>query len=192
MPLTTLTSADTFIVVETKLDAAIDKVNEIDLNITGGTTRQRLEKTSGTDYAYDWVSDTKDINLSTWNGTQPMSSSYVIVGTISYTTPNDGISRYYQIIEEADSRIELDATAPTYKFRLYNSTDALELVEKSLAWNEPTGTVGSFIVNPQNTIIYSGVIAPNKTIELQTKYGTNTTTMDVKAGTLSMIEIYKI
>jgi len=192
MPLTTLTSADTFIVVETKLDAAIDKVNEIDLNITGGTTRQRLEKTSGTDYAYDWVSDTKDINLSTWNGTQPMSSSYVIVGTLSYTTPNDGISRYYQIIAEADSRIELDVTAPTYKFRLYNSTDALELVEKSLAWNEPTGTVGSFIVNPQNTIIYSGVIAPNKTIELQTKYGTNTTTMDVKAGTLSMIEIYKI
>ena len=37
-----------------KLNAAINKVNEIDANITGGTTGQVLKKSSNSNYAYTW------------------------------------------------------------------------------------------------------------------------------------------
>jgi hypothetical protein len=178
-------------IVFDKTNLSIEKINEIDLNLPGGTTRQRLEKASATDYDYQWVSDSKDIANETWSGTQAMTGSYVAVGDLTYTTPNDGISRYYQIIAEVDSRIELNVVDPAWDFRLYNSTDATELRLRSFVYDEPTGSVDSFIVNPQNTVIYSGLIAPNKVIVLQTRYTVNSTTMDVKAGTLMLTEIYK-
>jgi hypothetical protein len=54
MPLTNLEPTDNLLQVETKIDAAIDKVNEIDANLAGGTTEQVLKKTNGTDYNYAW------------------------------------------------------------------------------------------------------------------------------------------
>jgi hypothetical protein len=55
MPLDNLEAADNFVQVETKLDATIDKVNDIDANITGGTTDQVLKKTDASDYNYEYV-----------------------------------------------------------------------------------------------------------------------------------------
>jgi hypothetical protein len=57
MPLTNLEPTDLFDAVETKLDATIDKVNQIDLNIDGGTTGQVLKKSSNTDYDYTWAAE---------------------------------------------------------------------------------------------------------------------------------------
>jgi hypothetical protein len=135
---------------------------------------------------------TKDYVSTLWTGTQAMTNTYATVGTLTYTTPNDGISRYYQIFAEIDSRVELNVTNPAWDVRIYNSTDATELRPRSFVWDDPTGTIDSFIVNPQNLIIYSGLIGPAKAIVVQVRYTTNTTTMDVKGGSLSMTEIYTV
>jgi hypothetical protein len=185
MPLDNLEPTDTFDIVETKIDAAIDKIDEIELRVDDIDT-----EIIAIDTRLDNLEARSVVN-ETWSGTQAMTGSYATVGDLTFTTPNDGVTRYYQVIAEVDSRIELNALDPAWDFRLYNSTDATELRLRSFVYDEPTGGIDSFIVNPQNVVIYSGLIAPNKVIVLQTRYTVNSTTMDVKAGTLMFTEIYK-
>jgi hypothetical protein len=126
-----------------------------------------------------------------FSGTQAMTNSFVVVSGLTFTTPNDGITRWYDITAEIASRIELNTTDPAWEIRLYNTTDAGSLITIPINWDEPTGSVDSFIINPQNSVIYGGEIGANKTIELQIRYTTSTTTMDVKSGSLRATEIYR-
>jgi hypothetical protein len=185
MPLDNLEPTDTFDIVETKIDAAIDKIDEIEIRVDDIDT-----EITAIDTRLDKLEARSVVN-ETWSGTQAMTGSYAAVGDLTFTTPNDGVTRWYLLIAEVDSRIELNAADPAWEFRLFNSSDSLELRLRPFTWDEPTGSVDSFIVNPQNTVIYSGLIAPNKTIVLQTRYTVNSATMDVKAGTLIPTEIYK-
>jgi hypothetical protein len=185
MPLDNLDPTDTFDIIETKIDATIDEVNALRIEVDDAESRlddaeARLDNL-----------EARNVNNLTWSGTQTMTNTYTVIGTLSFTTPNDGISRYYNIMAEIASRIELDNVDSAWDVRLYNITDASSLASKSVVWDEPTGTVGSFIVNPQNVLLYAGLIGANKNIELQIKYTTSTSTMDVKSGTLIATEIYK-
>lgn len=186
MPLDNLEPTDTFDIVETKLDATIDKVNEIELRVDDIDT-----EIIAIDSRLDDL-EARSVSFETWSGTQAMTGSYVTIDTLTFTTPNDGVTRWYDFDAEIASRIELNATDPAWDIRLYNTTDASALITKSLNWDEPTGSVDSFIVNPQNTLIYGGLIGANKVIELQVRYTTNTATMDVKSASLRATEIYKV
>jgi hypothetical protein len=68
MPLDNLEPSDNFVQVETKLDAAIDKINEIDNNLTGGTEGQVLKKVDGTDYNYEWSENISNGVIDTQTG----------------------------------------------------------------------------------------------------------------------------
>lgn len=130
-------------------------------------------------------------SFESWSGTQAMTNSFVTIDTLTFTTPNDGITRWYNIDAVIASRVELNTTDPAWEVRLYNTTDASALITIPINWDEPTGAVDSFIVNPQNTVLYSGLIGANKAIELQIRYTTSTTTMDVKSALLRVTEIYR-
>lgn len=95
MPLTNLEPTDLFTAVETKIDAAIDKVNEIDADLTGGTTDQVLKKTDATDYNYEWANSIlpltgtanlkiKIMNIGDWN-LDSTASVLVAHGIADYT-----------------------------------------------------------------------------------------------------------
>ncbi len=84
MPLTNLEPSDTFDIVETKLDAAIDKVNQIDDDLTGGTTGQILKKSSNSDYDYEWGTP-DDITVKA-DKTQLLIASASAAGPTSYST----------------------------------------------------------------------------------------------------------
>jgi hypothetical protein len=185
MPLDNLEPTDLFPVVETKIDATIDKVNEIEIRVDDIDTEIVAIDTRLDDL------EARDVVNETWSGTQAMTNSYVLIGDLSFTTPNDGVTRYYDIKSTIRSRVELNAADPAWNYRLYNTTDATELALESPVWEEPTGSIDSFIISPQDSIIYGGLIAPNKVIELQVRYTVNTATMDAKAGTLIATEIYK-
>jgi len=85
MPLSNLVPGDKFDIVETKLDAAIDKINEIEPGLQGGTTGQILTKSSNTDYDYEWSDDSTDIS-----GKVDISNILTAVastsGPVAYTT----------------------------------------------------------------------------------------------------------
>jgi hypothetical protein len=185
MPLDNLEPTDTFDIVETKIDATIDEVNALRLEVDDAESRiddaeARLDNL-----------EARSVSFETWSGTQAMTGSFVTIDTLTFTTPNDGITRWYNLDAVITSRIELNASAPAWDIRLYNTTDASALITIPINWDEPTGAVDSFIVNPQNTIIYAGPIGANKVIELQIRYTTSTTTMDVKSALLRATEIYK-
>lgn len=100
------------------------------------------------------------------------SATYVDVTSLTYTTPNDGVTRTYKLSFLGDA--ELSAASGTTagvggKFQIYNDTDATSLDIKRLELSVifPSGSgdvVGCFSINC-GTIIS---IAPNKTIKCRT------------------------
>jgi hypothetical protein len=194
MPLTNLESTDLFPAVETKIDAAIDKVNEIDVNLTGGETGQILKKSSSSDYDYEWDDisvDTKDVGYDTWSGSQALTGSYVVAGTITHTTPDDGITRYYQIFAEASLQFgnSTSSTGQDAFLKIRNTTLGTDLsTPKNLliVTADPTHLVNAYM---QGVCIYSGLILPNTVIELHLKNSAGT--CNILSASMSIVEVYK-
>jgi hypothetical protein len=73
-----------------KINLAIDKINDIDSQITGGTEDEVLTKTSGTNYDYSWeaipskYSDKKNINI--------VATSIQTINTETPTTITNGVT----------------------------------------------------------------------------------------------------
>jgi hypothetical protein len=185
MPLDNLEPTDTFDIIESKLDAAIDKVNEIDANLGGGTSSQKLAKASGSNYDYEWVSDdVKDANDQTWSGTQGVTGSYADLGTITYTTPNDGITRNYLILLDALFTITSATGDNQVNLQLYNSTTttAIRALE-GVAFPDVDPSETARILG---SIKYYGAIPPNTTMVARVM---KTTSNGINAVNATMIVI---
>lgn len=68
-----------------KLNAAINKINDIDAGILGGTTGQVLKKSSNSNYAYAWSSEQSISGKA--DKTQLLIASISAAGPTSYPTP---------------------------------------------------------------------------------------------------------
>lgn len=110
------------------------------------------------------------------------SATFATLTGLTYTTPNDGVTRTYQITFICSALLDQDrsGTLPEDNFlsgifRLYNSTDAVSLDDKTVTAGVylDLGVGGSNILNLYfrfgvncGTIV---TLAPNKTIEAQFK-----------------------
>jgi len=166
-----------------KVNDTIDKVNEIDLHIAGGTTGQILQKTSNTDYDYVWTTKVvPSSGQSIFSGTQAITGSYANISSLSYVTPNDAISRTYMITGEAVVSINSATGDNQVDFQIYNSTDATALRSGSIAFPDVGGASTAKI---QINIPYVGAPGINKTIVLRikrpTSNGSNVITASITA-----------
>jgi hypothetical protein len=192
MPLDNLEGTDQFDAIETKLDAAIDKVNEIDANLPGGTTGQYLRKTSGSDYEYEWADvDSKDVGYTTFSGSQALTGSYVVAAGVTHTTPNDGITRYYQIFAEASIQFgnSTSSAGQDAFLKIRNTTLGTDLsTPKNLliVTADPTHLVNAYM---QGVCIYSGLILPNTVIQLQVKNSSGAS--NILSASMSIVEVYQ-
>lgn len=114
------------------------------------------------------------------------SGTYVDMTGLTYTTPNDGVTRKYKFTLKADS--DLDGTsasgssiAQSY-FRIYNDTDASELDESqtttAIYVTAATQDVAAVISANCSTIVS---LAPNKVVKCQFKLSSGTSVTATKA-----------
>jgi hypothetical protein len=114
------------------------------------------------------------------------SSTYVDMTGLTYTTPNDGLTRKYKLTLKSDS--DLDGTggfgssiAQAF-YRIYNDTDSTELDESQTSTvifvNSSTQDVGAVVTANCTTIVS---LAPNKVIKCQFKLSAGTSVTATKA-----------
>ena len=114
------------------------------------------------------------------------SATYVDMTGLTYTTPNDGLTRKYKLTLKSDS--DLDGTggfgssiAQAF-YRIYNDTDSTELDESQTSTvifvNSSTQDVGAVVTANCTTIVS---LAPNKVIKCQFKLSAGTSVTATKA-----------
>lgn len=117
-----------------KINLAIDKINEIDSQITGGAADEVLTKSSGTNYDYSWeaipskYSDKKNISVTSSSvqtiGTETPTTLTDGVTSLSIILPNDSVTRTLLFIVVAS--YENDALETSIiRTRIFNGTTAL-------------------------------------------------------------------
>lgn len=194
--------ADTHFDADDKTNLAIQKINEIDDNLTGGTAKQVLKKTDGTDYNYDWQDIVPSISSKgkktvrvNAGGTDIEAIALVDVGQIeinatrteasgsphidteatifTITTPNDGVTRDYHIL--LTSVIDASTGDP---FR-YNSY--FKIAASYLSSNVAEIPTGSRITYTHNAVL--SAVPPNTAILIRDKRTVLTT------GTVNMSKL---
>lgn len=114
------------------------------------------------------------------------SATYVDMTGLTYTTPNDGVTRKYKLTLKSDS--DLDGTSGSGSsiaqafYRIYNDTDTAELDESqtttSIFVTAATQDVGAVVTANCSTIVS---LAPNKVIKCQFKLSSGTSVTATKA-----------
>lgn len=127
---------------------------------------------------------TRETNNETWTGSQALTGSYATVGTLSYTTPNDGVTRTYLIIAETVGSATNAATDNQINIKLRNFTASTDLQTVSIAF--PEIGAGS-TAKHQGTVFYVGSIGPNVTLIVQAQEGAGTVT--ALSGSLTAVEL---
>lgn len=117
-------------------------------------------------------------------GTQAVTGSYAALGAISYTTPNDGISRSFLIIGEVIASIGSASGDNSLDFQVYNSTDSTVLRSGTISFPD----VGvSVTARAQINLPYVGSPGINKTIVLRVKRPTSNS-FSIVTGSLTIAE----
>ncbi len=133
---------------------------------------------------------TKDANYNNWSGTQALTGSYALVGDLTYTTPNDGITRYYDIV--ACAAVAFGASLGTDQdmfLKIRNTSASTDLSEELNLLITTPDAVYYVLSFQQGVCIYSGSIAPNTTIQLQAKKTSGSS--NLKTGSFKIIEVYR-
>lgn len=126
-----------------------------------------------------------------WAGSQPSTGSFALIGDMSYTTPNDGITRYYQVFATVTCALATALFADHgVSVKLINSTDSTDLSSESKPLISNVDITYSVAAHFPVTCIYSGAIAPNKTIQLQGKTSAGSGGNFIVSD-MSIVEIYK-
>lgn len=126
------------------------------------------------------------------------SSSYADLTGLTYTTPNDGVTRKYEIIFKAKSVLVESTTGGSSisgqgEYRIYNDTDASLLDETShklkfdlVAIKAGIGTAADYGYEFDATVVCCTIVtlAPNKTIKCQFK---KTSGVNVVASNCKML-----
>jgi hypothetical protein len=173
-----------------KLNLVIDKLNDIDSQLTGGSTDEVLTKTSGSDYDYSWdaipakYSDSKNINI-TSSGVQTISSETPAtltdgVTSLSIILPNDSVARNLLIIGTAAYENSA-AEVSIIRTRIYNGTSALREAYTDLREDQD-----DCIIHYLGSITCTG-----QTISLQSRYNNSgsDSAFEFNGGSLIIVEI---
>jgi hypothetical protein len=132
------------------------------------------------------------LTTETINGTQDTfsSTSYVDMAGMTYTTPNDGVTRRYLITFTADAFSEVGPTETSrMDAKIYNATDSVDF---GTAWHYLNAGSIADVVDFGSTMSFSIVktIAPNKTIKVAGKRTTASSyNPSVRNKTLTISEI---
>jgi len=114
------------------------------------------------------------------------SATYVDMTGLTYTTPNDGLTRKYKLTLKSDSDLDgtggLGSSIAQAFYRIYNDTDATELDESQTSTvifvNSATQDVGAVVTANCTTIVS---LSPNKVIKCQFKLTDGTSVTATKA-----------
>lgn len=154
------------------------------------TVQQTYDKINLGFVATNTINDTltnRSKNNTSWTGAQALTASYVNVGTLTFTTPNDAITRTYLILAEMVIAVSSGVGDNQADFRIENTSDATQLKVNSIAFPD----VGSgSTAKIQTSLFYIGTIAPNKTIVLQAKKPTSNGVSAISAS-LTLLEVIR-
>jgi hypothetical protein len=173
-----------------KINLVIDKVNEIDAQITGGSADEVLTKSSGTDYDYAWsaipakYSDSKNINITASSiqtiNTETSTTITNGVTTLSITLPNDSVTRNLLMIGTVAYENDTAETS-IIRTRLYNGTSTLREAYTDLREDQ------------DDCIIHyiASISCTGQTIYLQARYNNSgsDSAFEVNGGSLIIVEI---
>jgi hypothetical protein len=124
----------------------------------------------------------KIMNLTSLASQSFTSTSYVDASGLTYTTPNDGITRRYLINFKSQITPSNAAADAELIISLYNGSTDLDIIQVGKQISAITGTVTT-----AGVLLYSGSIAPNTVLKIRAKkVGGDCTMVDAK---LSIIEL---
>ena len=172
------TNVAQFILTKTQ-DATADP-----LTFTDGTNKNvhdiykyvATDVASGGDFdATDLVSIyTNTVNQYLTLATQTFNSGAFADATgLTYTTPNDGVSKYYLINFKCKVTPSNAASDAELEISLYDGSTDLDIIKVGKQYSAFTGTVTT-----AGVLLYYGLVAPNTTLKIRCKNYSNTCTVD--------------